>query len=194
MKCMTYLTLGQSSQTCCCIIWNRPGPSCIVFISWRQLHLRVPDAGFATGLYRTTYTEHNLLPIILHHIAKKTTFHQTMWINTQSTDLTVLSFTDTTSMTINGPVQLCRGASSSISAMWLEPEITAPKWRKQESTGAENGTESKIDRWYQRLVKQNSDRVFMVGWRWASMENISVWSDLWPTAMMETSKQAKHLS
>ena len=52
---MTYLTLGQSSQTCCCIIWKRPGPSCIVFISWRQLHLRVPDAGLATGLYRTTW-------------------------------------------------------------------------------------------------------------------------------------------
>ena len=61
-KRATYLTLGQSSQTCCCIIWNRPGPSCIVFISCRQLHLRVPDVGFATGLYRTTCMCYN--PVI----------------------------------------------------------------------------------------------------------------------------------
>jgi hypothetical protein len=44
------LTFGHSSQTCCCVIWNLPGPSCRVTISWRQLQRLVPFAGFITGL------------------------------------------------------------------------------------------------------------------------------------------------
>ena len=49
-KVKTHFTLGHSSQTCCCIIWNLPGPNCRVTISCLQLHFLVPLAGFATGL------------------------------------------------------------------------------------------------------------------------------------------------
>lgn len=51
----TYLILGHSSQTTSCVIWKRPGPSCVVLISCRQLHFLLPGASFATGLFRTTY-------------------------------------------------------------------------------------------------------------------------------------------
>jgi len=49
----------------------------------------------------------------------------------------------------------------------------------------------KMDRRYQRLVKQNSGRVFTVGERQAAVENVSTWSDLRPSATrMEKSKHA----
>lgn len=51
----THLILGHSSQTTSCVIWKRPGPSCVVLISCRQLHFLLPGASFATGLFRTTY-------------------------------------------------------------------------------------------------------------------------------------------
>lgn len=54
MSLCTHWTLGHSSHTCCWVIWNRPGPSCMVFISWRQLHCLVPCASLATGRYLTT--------------------------------------------------------------------------------------------------------------------------------------------
>lgn len=49
----THFTLGHSSHTCCCVIWKRPGPSCLVTISCRQLHRLVPEAERITGLLRT---------------------------------------------------------------------------------------------------------------------------------------------
>jgi len=48
-----HLTFGHVSQTRCWAIWNRPGLSCTVFISLRQLHSRVPDVCCATLLLRS---------------------------------------------------------------------------------------------------------------------------------------------
>lgn len=56
-----YLTLGHSSQMVCCVIWNLPGPSCRVTISCLQLHLRVPLAGFNTGLLWVIWSTTNVL-------------------------------------------------------------------------------------------------------------------------------------
>lgn len=50
-----YFIFGHSSQTTSCVIWKRPGPSCVVLISWRQLHFLFPGASLAMGLFRTTY-------------------------------------------------------------------------------------------------------------------------------------------
>lgn len=52
----TYFTLGHSSHTVSWVIWNRPGPSCVVLISCLQLHFLLPGASLATGLLRTTFT------------------------------------------------------------------------------------------------------------------------------------------
>ena len=52
-----YLTLGQSSHTVSSNIWKRPGPKDCVLISLRQLHLRVPEAGLATGLFLTNWNK-----------------------------------------------------------------------------------------------------------------------------------------
>lgn len=51
LSSLTNFTLGHSSHTVCCIIWNLPGPKFLVTISCLQLHLRVPGAGLITGLF-----------------------------------------------------------------------------------------------------------------------------------------------
>lgn len=51
LSSLTNFTLGHSSHTVCCIIWNLPGPKFLVTISCLQLHLRVPGAGLMTGLF-----------------------------------------------------------------------------------------------------------------------------------------------
>lgn len=54
----THFTLGHSSHTCCWVIWKRPGPSCLVTISCRQLQRLVPEAARITGLLRTICKGH----------------------------------------------------------------------------------------------------------------------------------------
>lgn len=73
---LTHLTLGHSSHTVCCIIWKRPGPSCLVVISCRQLHFLVPLAGLITGLFlvifkNPQYCFNNLIGSLVWRVVHK---------------------------------------------------------------------------------------------------------------------------